>query len=175
MDIPKEMQQTRKGWIYNKEEKKLEKDDIGYKTPNHELLYGYGAPISLNLAIKLVQDYKNDRPQDSEYPEAFTIGKQSLLSILSQENCEGVRFYLAEKDGLVNDTLTPGEKIRWKNGITLVAIGVKSIVDNTGEKKCVEIGVNESLSKEIDSGSFGMVTHEEDGFIIETIPPYNGS
>ncbi|NJO88734.1 MAG: hypothetical protein HC831_07025 [Chloroflexia bacterium] len=153
------IRQSRRGWKLLKNGK-VERDIINYKEPDPEQVSGYGSPITSDLAEKIIQEYQNHRDrykvkhmetcqevEQLEYPDAFTIGKQSLLSILSQEGCEGIRFYLAEKKGLAEGMTGDLELNRWADGITLVAIGVKNPAQT--DKYSPEIGVEKSLNHNV--------------------------
>lgn len=74
-------------------------------TPNHDF---DGKLTSLKAAIKLIDAYWRDnrKPEDNV---AIDFDKQSILTILSQENCSGIRFYFCKKED---------------NTISLVLVGI---------------------------------------------------
>ncbi|MFN8254500.1 MAG: hypothetical protein U0W24_02345 [Bacteroidales bacterium] len=108
--------------------------ELEYEEQDDNKLPGYGTPISIEMAREIIKNYRDYVNNDKKVPHAFTFGKESLLAILSQPGCEGIRFYLAKKEE------NPGID-GWKKGITLVAIGVKPDIDpNTAIGHEPEIG-----------------------------------
>ncbi len=160
---------------------KLEPSGITYQWPKHHKLYGFGAPISVNGARGLIKNFwdalrkrKMEEFIDFKKTPAFTIGKESLLWLLSQENCEAVRFYFALKSEA--DWGGKGEKpANWSDGLTLVAVGVKN-----DEKEIIDgddFLINCIEKKEIpDDGMRKLkdATNPDDGGVVETIPPAPG-
>lgn len=160
---------------------KLEPSGINYQWPKHNKIYGFGAPISVNGARGLIKNFWNALKKkkieefvDFKKTPAFTIGKESLLWLLSQENCEAVRFYFALKSE--SDWCGKGEKPdNWSDGLTLVAVGVKN-----DEKEIIDgddFLISSIEKKEIpDDGNtlLKYATNPGDGGVVETIPPAPG-
>ena len=161
------------GWILDPSSKKPKKNELSYDHPDQGGLNGYGTPISLVLARLIIRNFRDKKKELPEgFPDAFTFGKESLLSILTQTNCEGIRFYLARKEFNISDRSN-----RWKDGITLVAVGVKQeenndLIDGNDPEIGPEAGKNyiiDDLDNIVeDSGS------QQNGIIVETIPPFEG-
>jgi hypothetical protein len=87
---------------------------------------------------------------------AATFGKETLLFILSQENCDGLRFYFATKP-----TTVDGEDIPGGGGLTIVVTGVKEV-----DGKAIDLNTNESIMEEqTDSKA---VANDRQG---EVVPP----
>lgn len=60
---------------------------------------GLGMPITARFLREIVKNYitaMNPKPQDMM---AGTFGKESILHILSQEECDGIRWVLAKLNG----------------------------------------------------------------------------
>lgn len=160
---------------------KLEPSGINYLWPKHNKVYGFGAPISVNGARGLIKNFwaalkkkKMEEFIDFKKTPAFTIGKEPLLWLLSQENCEAVRFYFALKSEA--DWGGKGEKpANWSDGLTLVAVGVKN-----NQKEIID-GVDFLISgiekKEIPNDGERKLkdaSNPDDGGVVETIPPTPG-
>lgn len=146
---------------------KLEKSVLDYAEPNRARLNGFGAPITPNGARGLIRRFweaiKKKEHIDFKQTPAFTFGKEGLLWLLSQEKCEGIRFYLAMK----TDEDCDKKPEYWHNGVTLVAVGV------TDEDKVeVEIGIKDKfLVEDIKSISDDGEKVMKSARILETIPP----
>ena len=88
-------------------------DDVDYPDPDHyNKNHAYGHPINYDVAQMMIKDLwdsmKTD-PEREKKPIAFAVGKEALLSILSQEDCIGVRFYLANFN---NDFFDPATQVQ---------------------------------------------------------------
>lgn len=148
--------------------------------------HAMGFPINCDVALMMIKDLWDELkkpvtvvdPNDyMKKPIAFTVGKKALLSILSQENCIGVRFYLANyKDSFFDKyTPRPGEK---KDGLTIIAVGVEKNnsceLDNLEDK---DIGtkngeryiVTQLANDQYNNGEYKMSV--EPGEINEMVPP----
>jgi len=136
-----------------------------YTKKDYSQLNGFGVRISGKMARKLIKNYWDDNEVSENTTCAFTFGKESLLSILTQKNCEGIRFYLAKRKSGENSIV----------GTTLVAIGVKPEKDVDGnDGNDPEIGAkDEYIIKDLVeySDSDTDMMHRQTGIIIETIPP----
>jgi hypothetical protein len=111
--------------------------EISFATQNDTDVCGFGLPVSLEAGKKMIDGFqkelieewadaksaladanpvnKNEKEQIvatlERHPIAITLGKESLLYIMSQKDCEGIRFYFCKN----HDT-----------ELSLVACGVKS-------------------------------------------------
>ena len=147
------------------------KGEQEYEAPDPKQLYGYGSPISVEFARKIIRDFRDYANEKKiEVPFAFTFGKDSLLAILSQPECEGIRFYLAKKEF---DSKIEG----MRNGITMVAIGVKpEIPPEAPIGDDPEIGAGNGrkyLGQDLYNTAMRtmMLVESVTGLIYETIPP----
>ncbi|RPH33438.1 MAG: hypothetical protein EHM93_04850 [Bacteroidales bacterium] len=153
---------TRKG--YDEASGIIVEKTLKYRGRNHDAPYAYGTPITAKLAIHLIDNYWQtlDKVRDKESEVAFVFGKDSLLSILSQEGCVGVKFYIAKK---TNDSS--------QNGKTLVALGVNnekqdicSLSDNNGVRDTHIVG---PLVRRYSDNK--LLNDFEEGEIREMVPP----
>lgn len=167
---------TRKNGLLRKNAK-LQPADLSYNWPDRRKVCAFGAPISVNGAKGLIKNFWNavkagkiESVIDFRKTPAFTIGKESLLWLLSQENCEGVRFYFALK----TEEDWCGQKDRpdnWQDGLTLIALGVKN--DNKEIIDGSDYMIN-CIDKEIPDDSETVKSNPSDGGVVETIPPGPG-
>jgi len=165
-----------------RKEGKLLLHELSYQEAQHDSLYAYGAPITLNGAKGLIKNYwdaiRKKQPIDYSKVPALTFGKDALLSILSQKNCEGIRFYFALKSD--NDWGGDPDKKPdyWYNGVTLVAIGVESqVVEKDGKTTTVEkeIGAqNLFIAEGLEVITDDNAKNANMGVIVETVPPGPG-
>lgn len=164
-----------------RKEGKLLLNELTYREPKRDDLYAYGAPISHNGARGLIRNYwdaiRKKQPIDYSKVPALTFGKEALLSILSQKNCEGIRFYFALKSD--NDWGGGDKKPDyWYNGVTLVAIGVENhTIEKDGKSTVVEkeIGAkNLYLIEDLENTSDDSSKSASTGIIVETVPPTPG-
>lgn len=149
---------------------KIVKEKIVY---NHELPSSmlnpstpvFGSPITEKVAQKLIQNYwdKLVAGMDDNEVVSVTFGKDDLISILNQNDCIGIRFYYATR--LAKDFDGDSEV---KNGITLVAVGLKAPDYDiaTEEKKYIVKPL-----KPHSNNSFKQSGIQEDGIIYEMVPP----
>jgi hypothetical protein len=157
--------------------------EMNYVDPDHDDLYAHGRPIGVDVAEKMIGDYWSeikDKPGYAEKHVAFTIGKESLLSILSQKECAAVRFYLAKWDPNLCDAPLPVSLNR--AGETIVAVGVKSViikVDNEEDKTEIwDIGAKKDrklivspIDKNWNKNNISL-SDADNGEIREMVPPY---
>ncbi|GEM_PF-2152121 len=138
---------------------------IDYKDHNHDKPYAYGIPITAKLAIHFIDNYWQtlDKIEDKDSEVSFVFGKDSLLSILSQEGCVGVKFYIGKKN-----------KESSKNGKTLVAIGINEVKhdicnlsDNNGVRDTHIVGPLVRRYSEDNK----LLNDFEEGEIREMVPP----
>lgn len=115
----------------------LVRAEIGYNDPDYCKFSSHGEPISIRGAIGLIKNFwdhvKAGKPIDYKDKPAFTFGKEAMLSILAQDNCEGVRIYFAMKsdtDWAESNSATRPEC--WKNGVTMLAVGIKKNGEEVG-------------------------------------------
>jgi hypothetical protein len=116
--------------------------ELSFKGIDRSKVYGYGTPITISAAKKMIKNYweflkklhKDPKQREATGHDniSLTIGKEALFSILAQEKCEGIRFYFAKKS---NEEVASGHKIEnWDDGITLIAVGVdekeRDIIEN---------------------------------------------
>jgi hypothetical protein len=145
------------------ENKKPVPGKLKYSAPENDKLNSYGGPISFGVAQYMIKRYRED--EGTSNPFGFTFGKEGLLSILAQDGCEGIRFYLGKRD-FSSD---------FGEGITLLGIGVKK-----GESKDAylgnepEIGVEKNyLIDDLDSPTSSTKGDDlQSGLIVETVPPF---
>lgn len=165
-----------------RKEGKLHLDELSYQESQYDSLYAYGAPITLNGAKGLIKNYweaiREKQPIDYSQVPALTFGKEALLSILAQKNCEGIRFYFAMKSDSDWGEAPDKKPDYWYNGVTLVAIGVENqIVEEDGKSTLVEkeIGTpNLFLAEELEKVSDDNSKSANQGVIVETVPPGPG-
>jgi hypothetical protein len=151
---------------------KLQQDDeICYNEPEHDKLYGYGVPITINAAREIIKNFWdnliNNGPIDFNGKLAFTFGKETLLSLLSQEGCEGIRFYFAMK----SEKDWPQEKPKppyWVDGITLVAVGVNNQKEIGAKNDFIIENIDTQLNDDDPKTTIG-------GGSADTCPPFPGS
>ncbi|MBL6447607.1 hypothetical protein JMN32_14915 [Fulvivirga sp. 29W222] len=116
------------GWEYHptgpqspwNEKKELQFDYDNFKDP------APGRVISLKAATKMVHTHWKEQLDEIDSPEkeqeinkrtaAITFSKRTLLLLLSQENCEGIRFYICKSP-------KPGNHLNLKTSLVLVGIG----------------------------------------------------
>ena len=181
---------TRRG-MYREGEQLKPGADLKYPDPNHGSLYAYGEPLSLNGARGLIKNFLDilAKPENAamkaffEEKVAFTFGKEALLALLAQENCEGIRFYLAHKDEKDWDStggVQPPEY--WVDGITLAAVGVKKGKTQDAQDIGADKGefiVSGYLDGPISDDIVNVITIngndtksiKQDGEVRETVPP----
>ncbi len=73
---------------------------------------GLGMPITVRFLREIVTNYLTNQGGNLSSYVAGTFGKESILHILSQENCDAIRWVLAR----VNDNGT------WRNTVALFGI-----------------------------------------------------
>jgi|GEM_PF-4559427 len=113
------------GLILNRTTGELEQDEVTVNEQSDSSLAGFGKPVDLGAAKKIVNEYINDPTNTNDQKTiAITLGRESLLHILSQENCEGVRFYLCK---VPRDLANPNE-----THISILAVGVKKNINVVG-------------------------------------------
>lgn len=97
---------------FTKPTEKYEERDLFFDVRNDDDVSGMGQPITAQAASAMISDYHSKIVQDlnsirddekrKEFVENTTIavifGKETLLRLLSQENCEGIRFYSCLND-----------------------------------------------------------------------------
>ena len=88
-----------------------------------------GEAISHDLAAKMVKDYQDACPTETEF---FFIGKDIINQILSQQGCVGIRFYNAIDETGKHTLVYVGYDIK---GEIIVEY---SVVDNNGRLSRVE-------------------------------------
>lgn len=145
--------------------------------PNHNQLNAYGSPIGVDAAELMIGlHWKNLKIQfpndyDKKYV-AFTVGKETLLSILSQQDCEAVRFYMArwDPDYIESENPYPSRSL----GDTVVVVGAKYDKD----KKIVDIGAKSGdslivsqIKQDWNENTIGL-SQMDSGEIREMVPPY---
>ncbi|QDK82625.1 hypothetical protein EXU85_30060 [Spirosoma sp. KCTC 42546] len=145
--------------------------DIQFNTQNDESVSGFGQPVSLAASQKMIRNFQSDlllefvngddetKQAVASRPIAITLGKESLLFILSQNECEGIRFYFCK-----NHLQSP----------SIIAVGVKNnIVDDpnaTLASRARDLGtVGDKLS--ILSRDVQINNVVEDFFYYEVGPP----
>lgn len=145
--------------------------EIEYDDPDHlNKRHAFGLPINADVAFMMINDYWIERKGKDNTSQigAFTIGKESLLSILSQENCEAIRFYLAnwKKDFFADKILRDSRE----NGITIIAVGVNSQDTDLGARNDEGTIAKPPKPKRTDAN--GILNNTEDGEIREMVPPF---
>lgn len=126
---------------------------------------GYGKVVTNNVAksfIKAFHDEYIKGKKDTNMVAGVTFGKEALLSILAQNNCEGIRFYFGKRTTAQWDASYSGEKY---DGLTLVAIGV--------DANNVDLGSGLGNAKDEKAMTLATVETESstDTIIIEVVPP----
>lgn len=157
--------------IGSDEKRKIIPDQMNYHDPNHSNeIHAHGHPIAVDVAELMIGSYWQDLKKVPDYEKkyvAFIVGKEPLLSILSQKDCVAIRFYLAKWDKDFFKT-TPTDPAR-EMGETLVAVGVKSKDQDIGAKSDKPLIVSPIDDKwkadEI------ILSHSDDGEIREMVPP----
>lgn len=144
--------------------------------PNHNQLHAHGQSVGVDAAELLIglhwkhlkEEYPND--YDKRYI-AFTVGKETLLSILAQQGCEAVRFYMARWDPSYIDGGNPHPTR--SQGDTIVAVGAKY----NDKGKIVDIGGKDSnplivtpIKKDWDENTISL-SSTDSGEIREMVPP----
>jgi hypothetical protein len=109
--------------IVEDKEQKFTDSELEFTYVDDSEVTGYGRIISHEVAHTIINAYREHVKDFKGEVEPFgiTFGKKTLLSILSQKGCEGIRFYFGKRDKSQWEEGSPYAK--W-TGTTLVAIGV---------------------------------------------------
>jgi hypothetical protein len=159
------------GYDFSDSEKKFVKTTLNYKEPDPTKAYAHGEPTSIYAAKVFLKNYWDEIKDSADARQqniAFTFGKESLLSILSQEDCVGIKFYLGQRK---KEDCPVGYVGKWP-GKTLVAIGIKNDAGET------EIGADRDyIARGLDTSdllakSGNDISDTQPGFVIEAIPPF---
>ncbi len=159
-------------------------DEMYYADPDHFVEpHAYGHPISVDVAELMIGNYWTDiKNQGSNVylnkHVAFVIGKETLLSILSQKDCEAIRFYVAKWDPGLCDSPIPNSLNR--AGETVVAVGAKLVkvkINDEEKTEIWDIGTKENnklivspIKGELNKNSISM-SSADSGEIREMVPP----
>lgn len=151
--------------------KKFTEGELSFKISDEDAVSGFGRFISKGVANIIVEDYRAHlkKCKDEKQPYGVTFGKDILLSILSQTDCEGIRFYFGKRE---KDRWEKGSKYAKIEGNTLVAVGV--------DKKNKDLGANgSSIIEKLDKGRIksvgaaaAAVKGGDDPKIAEAVPPF---
>ncbi|NOU18404.1 MAG: hypothetical protein HOO91_12680 [Bacteroidales bacterium] len=147
---------------------RIKQDVLNYEEEiDNSIVCSFGVPITESVAKKMIQNYWDDLEEgrDNEKEVAFTFGRKALLSILSQSECEGIRFYYAKKKS--DDYIPPSDIGNIDAGVSLVAIGVNKKFDiATTEKEYIvkRLRPNKPVT-------FMTESESETGQIFEMVPP----
>lgn len=150
------------GIIKDNEKNKFTEGELSFDAPDDINVNGFGRYISLEVATELMEGFSNDFKK-KEPVCAVTFGKEALLSLLSQKNCEGIRFYFGKRSGKQWDKSSKYAKVE---GLTLVAIGV--------DEKNNDLGIKEgSILKLPKIKSLSNLKTEKGSTpkIVEVVPP----
>jgi len=156
------------GYFRDEESKKFKEGPLLYLEPDrHNAINNLGMPISLNVAQKMIHNYWIEKNVLNDETKVFacTFGKESILSIMSQKGCAGIRFYFGFKikddypDGVMPDGVEEGE--------SLIAIGVDFNDKDIGaQKKYIVSDFNQNTQIKFDAPE-----SLESGFYNEMVPP----
>ncbi len=157
------------GYEFSDIEKIFVKKSLFYKEPEPTKTYAHGEPATVNAAKTFISNYWDEikgMPDAKSQNIAFTFGRETLLSILAQEECAGIKFYFGKRI----ESQRPVDFVGKWEGKTLVAIGVKNDAGET------EIGANiDYLARGISDGTDAVKTNGDDtqpGMICEAVPPF---
>jgi hypothetical protein len=139
---------------------KFEEGELIYDFKSDDDVCGYGRLIAKDVANILI-DAQHDhlkKINDEKQPKSVTFGKEALLTILSQQGCEGIKFYFGKR----SSTQWAREcKYSKYEGLTLVAVGVDSNNKDIGTDGK---NITHKGSSTLKGGDAGVI-------IIEVVPP----
>lgn len=149
--------------------KKISKRDIHYKqsiTPEPPYL---GFPITRSVAEVLKSNFiSNPIPNLNQLEIGSDYGRNELMAILNQPNCERIRFYLAKRYNV--DFEVPTD---FQDGITLVALGLDK--DGVEIASDVELFKNNiGVKQRLINAPIDTIPVEQNGLIFEMVPPVRG-
>lgn len=100
---------------------------------------GMGKPITVEAAKSMIIDYWEDKIKKTDEIEnlekesfAFIVGKEALLRILTQDGCEGIRFYMcANSDENFKNSLVLAGINSKKEDLAVLGLGsqIQTLVD----------------------------------------------
>jgi hypothetical protein len=164
------------GYDYSDLEKKFKQTTLNYPEPDPTKAYAHGQPTTVKGARTLIKNYweliKKEMGEEIAKKEniAFTFGKEALLSILSQEECVGIKFYIGNR---LESECPIDFKGKWA-GKTLVSIGIRNDTSET------EIGADidyiaRGIVEGVASPNAAKAGDTQPGMICEMIPPFTMS
>jgi hypothetical protein len=113
---------TLPGIVSDNTNKKFKEGELSFDLPDDSIVNGFGRYISKDVANVLISAFRKYlESHNDKQPYAVTFGKEAILSILAQKDCEGIRFYFGKRS---KDQWGEKSKYADKEGITLVAVGV---------------------------------------------------
>jgi hypothetical protein len=159
---------TRYGYYKDENTQKFTEGVIHYLESNQVIDKDtLGVPITISVAKTIIHNYweKTNNEGNKDDIIACKFGKEILLSILSQNDCNAIRFYFGWKKAsdYPNSTLPSGVI----EGITLVAVGVRiNDSDIATDKDYI-------VSDFVNGTSIGTDKSEDiqGGMISEMVPP----
>ncbi len=102
-------------------------EEISFATQSDDDVCGFGLPVSLEAGQRMIKDFQTELLRalqeaasnnneeaieaNSKHPIAITLGKEALLYIMTQKECEGIRFYFCKNH---------------EKELSVVAVGVKN-------------------------------------------------
>jgi hypothetical protein len=110
--------------VVDSKSKRLKKGSLTYDYPDDNSVPEYGRYISIDAANLLVNTLRESLKKGKINDKAtwsVTFGIDHILSILAQKDCEGIRFYFAERKA---EHWERGSEYAEHEGLTLVAVGV---------------------------------------------------
>jgi hypothetical protein len=139
---------------------KFDEGELTYKLETDDNVCGYGRLIAKDVANILIDAQRDNlkKIKDEKQPKSVTFGKESLLTILAQQGCEGIKFYFGKRSPT---QWAKENKYSKQEGLTLVAVGV--------DANNKDIGTN---GKNITDKTKSVIKgNEEQPKIFEVVPP----
>lgn len=157
--------------VLDSKTKKMKEGEISYDYPEDNSVPDYGRYVSTdvaNLLVNTLRDSLRKGKIDKNATWSVTFGIDNILSILSQKDCEGIRFYFAERK---KEHWVGENKYSKYEGLTLVAVGVDINNKDLGTDGGYIIHDMPGNKKGKNKSAAASSTKDSSTKVVEIVPP----